>query len=118
MSEILDVSDSTFKREVFEAGLPVFVWFWAPWSGPCKYIWPLVEEVLQDYLDLGRIKAVKLDTDQNPWIISQYNIRHLPTFIIFKNGEPVEILEKAEKKVTKTTLSTTLDKYIQHDWEG
>jgi thioredoxin 1 len=114
MSKILDVSDSTFKSEVLEAGLPVFVWFWAPWSGACKYIWPLVEEVVQDYL--GRIKAFKLDTDQNPSIASEYDIRHLPTFIIFKNREPVETLQKAEK-VTKTTLSTTLQKYIQHDWE-
>ncbi|MGB3533186.1 MAG: thioredoxin [Microcoleaceae cyanobacterium] len=101
------VTDSDFKQEVIESKVPVLVDFWAPWCGPCRMVGPVVEEIAEQYK--GQIKVVKLNTDENPQVASQYGIRSIPTLMIFKDGQRVDMVVGA---VPKTTLSNTLEKYL------
>ncbi len=107
MSAAAQVTDSTFKQEVLDSDVPVLVDFWAPWCGPCRMVAPVVEEVAQQYE--GKIKVVKVNTDENPQVASQYGIRSIPTLMIFKGGAKVDMVVGA---VPKTTLSQTLEKHI------
>ena len=101
------VTDSTFKQEVLESEVPVLVDFWAPWCGPCRMVAPVVEEISDQYD--GQVKVVKVNTDENPSVASQYGIRSIPTLMIFKGGQRVDMVVGA---VPKTTLSNTLEKYL------
>lgn len=101
------VTDSTFKQEVLESELPVLVDFWAPWCGPCRMVAPVVEEISEQYD--GKVKVVKVNTDDNPSVASQYGIRSIPTLMIFKGGQRVDMVVGA---VPKTTLANTLEKYL------
>lgn len=101
------VTDSTFKQEVLESEAPVLVDFWAPWCGPCRMVAPVVEEIAEQYD--GKVKVVKVNTDDNPSIASQYGIRSIPTLMIFKGGQRVDMVVGA---VPKTTLANTLEKYL------
>lgn len=107
MSAAAQVTDATFKQEVLDSELPVLVDFWAPWCGPCRMVAPIVDEISSQYE--GQVKVVKVNTDENPTVASQYGIRSIPTLMIFKGGQRVDMVVGA---VPKTTLSTTLEKYL------
>ena len=107
MSTAAQVTDSSFKQEVLESEVPVLVDFWAPWCGPCRMVAPVVDEIAQQYE--GQVKVVKVNTDENPSVASQYGIRSIPTLMIFKDGARVDMVVGA---VPKTTLANTLEKYI------
>jgi len=81
-----DVTDNNFQAEVLEADKPVLVDFWAPWCGPCRIVQPHLEELAGERDDL---RIVKLNTDENPQTAAQYGVMSLPTFLLFKNGQPV-----------------------------
>ena len=87
MAHPTDTSDATFEQDVLKNEQPVLVDFWAPWCGPCRMVAPVVEELSGDYD--GRVKFVKLNTDENPGVASKYGIRSIPTLLIFKGGEAV-----------------------------
>ncbi|MEG4345048.1 thioredoxin [Microcoleus sp. A003_D6] len=107
MSTAAQVTDSSFKQEVIDSEVPVLVDFWAPWCGPCRMVAPVVDEIAQQYE--GQVKVVKVNTDENPQVASQYGIRSIPTLMIFKGGQRVDMVVGA---VPKTTLANTLEKYI------
>ena len=106
-TDVPAVTDASFKAEVLESELPVLVDFWAPWCGPCRMVAPVVEEISQQYE--GKVTVLKLNTDENPNIASQYGIRSIPTLMIFKGGQRVDMVVGA---VPKTTLANTLEKYL------
>ncbi|MGD1910816.1 MAG: thioredoxin [Rivularia sp. (in: cyanobacteria)] len=107
MSSAAQVTDSTFKQEVLDSEVPVLVDFWAPWCGPCRMVSPVVDEISSQFE--GQIKVVKVNTDENPNVASQYGIRSIPTLMIFKGGQKVDMVVGA---VPKTTLANTLEKYL------
>ncbi len=107
MSTALQVTDTSFKQDVLDSEIPVLVDFWAPWCGPCRMVAPVVDEIAQQYE--GQVKVVKLNTDENPNVASQYGIRSIPTLMIFKGGQRVDMVVGA---VPKTTLANTLEKYL------
>ena len=80
-------TDGDFSTDVLQADKPVLVDFWAEWCGPCKAIGPALEELSDVHGDA--ISIVKLNIDENPLTPQQYNVRGIPTLLIFKNGEIV-----------------------------
>nr|ARW64127.1 thioredoxin [Chondria sp. (in: red algae)] len=104
---ILEVVDSSFDAEVIQCKSVVLVDFGAVWCGPCSMIEPIINEIAQEYRDI--IKVVKVDTDSNPTIATEYSIRSIPTVMIFKNGLRVDTVVGA---VPKSTLINIIHKYI------
>lgn len=80
-----DVTDGTFENEVLKSELPVLVDFWAPWCGPCRMVAPVVEELSEEYS--GKVEFYKMNTDENPQVPTKYQIRSIPSLLIFKGGE-------------------------------
>ncbi|MGE5443683.1 MAG: thioredoxin [Ignavibacteriales bacterium] len=85
---MLELSDSTFEKEVLKSEAPVLVDFWAPWCGPCRILAPVVEEIANSYS--GRLKVGKLNVDDNQDTTMAYGIRSIPTLIIFKGGKALD----------------------------
>ncbi|QQR36401.1 thioredoxin [Devosia oryziradicis] len=85
----LHVTDANFATEVLASDKPVLVDFWAEWCPPCKAMEPAINELAETLAD--SVKIVKLDVDSNPGITVQYNVRSMPTLMVFKNGEPVDL---------------------------
>ena len=88
MSNAISVTDANFESEVLKAGTPVLVDFWAPWCGPCRAVAPAVDAIANEFT--GRVKVVKLNTDEEQQVAIKYGVGSIPTLMVFKNGEMVE----------------------------
>ncbi|HZU28921.1 MAG TPA: thioredoxin [Bryobacteraceae bacterium] len=84
----LTFNDATFDQDVLNAEVPVLVDFWAEWCGPCRMMSPTVDAIASDYA--GRLKVGKLNVDENGGTAMRYNIRGIPTLLLFKGGRVVE----------------------------
>lgn len=92
----IKVTDDTFKTEVLDSDIPVFVDFWATWCGPCRMVAPILEELSDEYE--GKIKIVKIDTDENQKTAAEYGIVSIPTLNVYKGGEVVKSIIGARPK--------------------
>lgn len=97
-AEVVDhpitLSDATFDQIVGRSDKPVLVDFWAPWCGPCRMIAPTVEQLAREFA--GRAVVAKLNVDDNPRTAERFDVRGIPTLMIFKGGRMVERLVGAQ----------------------
>jgi thioredoxin 1 len=101
------VNDADFDAEVLGAREPVLVDFWAEWCPPCKAMDPIMDELSVELA--GKVKIVKLDVETNPSIVTRYNVRAMPTMIVFQNGEPVDM--KVGAGQSRVQLVKWLDRF-------
>ena len=102
---VVELTDDNWQTEVLEAEVPVLVDFWAPWCGPCRAVAPVVEELASDHGE--KLKVGKLNVDDARGIAGQYQIRSIPTLLIFKGGK---VLTQRIGAGTKKDIEQLLEK--------
>jgi thioredoxin 1 len=107
-SSIAHVSDDQFDEQVLKSSEPVLVDFWAEWCGPCKMIAPILDDVATSYA--GKLKVAKVNIDHNQKTPRNYNVRGIPTLMIFKDGK---VQATQIGAVSKSQLTQLIDKTIQ-----
>ncbi len=107
MSQVQEVNDHNFKDEVLASDKPVLVDFWASWCAPCRMLAPTIDDVARDYGD--RAKIVKLNVDENSETSFKYNIKGIPTLLLFKDGE---IKDQIVGATSKDHISRMIDKQL------
>ena len=108
MSEhVAHVTDDQFEDQVLKSDGPVLVDFWAEWCGPCKMIAPILDDLAASYQ--GRLKVAKINIDHNQKTPRNYNVRGIPTLMIFKDGK---VQATQIGAVSKTQLTQIIDKAI------
>jgi len=108
MSEgIIEATAATWENEVINSSGLILVDFWAVWCGPCRIIAPTVEELAKEYS--GKVKVMKLNTDENPDIASRYKIMGIPTIMFFKDGQKIDQIVGA---VPKPQLKAKIDSLL------
>ena len=83
--KIANVTDASFENDVLKSSQPVLIDFWATWCAPCRAIAPAVEQLAGEYE--GKVKIVKVNIDENPRTPTQYEVRSIPTLLLFKDGK-------------------------------
>jgi thioredoxin 1 len=103
----LTFTDATFDADVLRSEVPVLVDFWAEWCGPCRMMTPTVDAIANDYV--GRLKVGKLNVDDNGGTAMRYNVRGIPTLLLFKGGE---IVAQKVGAVGKPDLQALIDAHV------
>lgn len=104
---IVQITPTNFTSEVKESTGTVLVDFWAEWCGPCKAIAPMLDELAE--ANVGKLKIVKVNVDENQDLAAEYGIRAIPTLIIFKGGQ---IKEQLVGAVSKRDLETKIAAHL------
>jgi thioredoxin 1 len=103
----LTFTDGAFEQEVLKSDVPVLVDFWAPWCGPCKAMGPTIDTLAGEYA--GKIKIGKMNTDENPSTPMRYQVRGIPTLLLFKNGK---VVEQRVGSMPKPDVQKMLDPHV------
>ena len=106
---IIELTDANFDTEVLQSKVPVMVDFWAEWCGPCRMLAPTVEAVANDFV--GKVKVGKLNVDENGPTAFRYNIRGIPTLLIFKDGQVQEQLVGTQPR---SAIEKALSKHLNN----
>jgi thioredoxin 1 len=104
----LTFTDSTWDKDVLNSEVPVLVDFWAEWCGPCRMMTPTVDSIANDYA--GRVKVGKVNVDENGGTAMRYNIRGIPTLLLFKGGQ---IVEQKVGAVGKNDVQKMLETHLK-----
>lgn len=107
MGMVNELNEGNFEQEVVQSDMPVFVDFWAAWCGPCRMVAPIVEDLAKD--NQGRLKVLKLNVDENQNLAGRFNVRSIPTLVLFKNGQEVKRIIGVQGK---TQLQKAIDEVI------
>jgi thioredoxin len=90
------VTDASFSEDVERSPLPVLVDAWAAWCGPCRMIAPIIDELAAEMA--GRVRVVKLNVDENPATAARFDLRSIPTLLVFKAGREVDRIVGVQPK--------------------
>jgi thioredoxin 1 len=100
-------TDASFDTEVLNSEVPVLVDFWARWCGPCKMMAPTVDAIAGDYA--GKVKVGKLDVDENGGTAMRYNVRGIPSLLLFKGGR---VVDQRVGAIGKSDVQKMLDAHV------
>ncbi|MCP5120251.1 MAG: thioredoxin [bacterium] len=103
----LTFTDAAFEQDVLNSDVPVLVDFWAAWCGPCRMMAPTVEAIADSYA--GKVKVGKLDVDNNGGTAQRFNIRGIPTLLLFKGGQ---VVEQRVGAIGKTDVEKMLEPHV------
>ncbi len=103
----VEITDANFESEVEKSDVPVLIDFWAAWCGPCRALAPTVEQIAEEYL--GKIKVGKLDVDAHSGLSARFQIKGIPTLLLFKDGQVKEQLVGA---VPKDAIVGAISKHL------
>jgi len=103
----VEITDTNFESEVIKSTVPVLIDFWAAWCGPCRALAPAVDAVADQYK--GRVKVGKLDVDAHGAVSSRFNIRGIPTLLLFKDGQ---VKEQIVGLVDKSKITQAIDRHL------
>jgi thioredoxin 1 len=106
-NNIIHLTDDQFEEEVIQSNIPVLVDYWAEWCGPCKMLAPILESLVSEYD--GKLKIAKLNIDENQNIPMKYQVKGIPTLMIFKDGN-VEATKVGA--LSKSALTAFIDSTI------
>lgn len=98
MASVAEISEQLFETEVLNSELPVLLDFFAPWCGPCRALTPVLEELSKDQDYKDKVKILKINVDENTELAKKYNIRSIPTLILFKNGAQLTTVSGGKSK--------------------
>lgn len=85
--KVVEMTDDSFDSQILQSDKPALVDFWAAWCAPCRAIGPAVEQLAEAYD--GRVRFAKVNIDDNPMVPTRYEIRSIPTLLLFKQGKVV-----------------------------
>ncbi len=105
--KVTDVNDSSFDKDVLQAGKPVLVDFWAEWCAPCRMLAPTIEAIAERFGETASV--VKLNVDDNTAAAQRFGIKGIPTLILFKDGKEVERVVGA---TSKEAISRMIEKHV------